>query len=389
MNPVFSVIIPVKNGSPYIQYCMESVLSSSWEGLEIIVSVDDSTDSSQDIVESFVDERVRVVYPPKGLSMSEHWDFAQAHASGDWQMFLGQDDLLMINFDNKLKKLIQLAEDLGQECVVARRAYVNWPEVNSRKTPAIQIWGTETVRVEKSHDFILAALRTSISYHAGPQAYTSSFASSRSLSAIRSRNSGRLIAGHPQDAFLAAELLSNQESFIRFGGSFSLVGTSRVSAGLAISSGSLKQPSSNQNLAKEYLTSVNSSQLRGGTSLNFLHGSSPRYFLSALEEVNPHFVQTIWPTLANRLLFDARVLESNPLKKVRLDELNAMLRSPLSDRRLIWLYRWFPVQRKILTVAKRLLLFALKPMISKKLSFTSLKGPASEGEILTQLARFG
>lgn len=58
-----SVIIPVYNTAPYLSRCLDSVIQSTYQNLEIICVNDGSTDESLNILEQYrtLDERVVVI----------------------------------------------------------------------------------------------------------------------------------------------------------------------------------------------------------------------------------------------------------------------------------------------------------------------------------------
>ena len=86
-----SVIIPVFNGERYISECLESVLASTLEGVEVIVVDDESTDQSARIAESY--EGVIVVrqkHACAGAARNE----GLRRATGDYVYFLDADDYI-------------------------------------------------------------------------------------------------------------------------------------------------------------------------------------------------------------------------------------------------------------------------------------------------------
>lgn len=285
ISPNLSVIIPARNGLPFLGFCLDSALSDEDENVEIVLSVDSADGETQAFLETIKDQRVRKLSHDNNFSMSEHWEFAQSHASGKWQMFLGQDDLLLPKYSERVFSLLEEAEARNIGAVVARRAYVSWPPLGSPALMGAQYWKTDEAKAVSSVAFLRGALRSSISYHAGPQMYTSSVFRSDLIDEIKSKQNGHLIAGHPQDAYLAASALANTKEFLFSGQPFSLVGTSSKSAGLAISSLKKDGKQSNPELAKSYLESVNASKL-GDTEIakNFHHGVTSKYFADAVRD---------------------------------------------------------------------------------------------------------
>lgn len=299
---------------PYLRYAIQSVLASEFRDLELLVSLDDTHDGSNELLNQVEDSRLRVVVPPRPLSMSEHWDFAQNQALGKWQMFLGQDDLLMNGYCEAFETLTRQAEANSLGIVVGRRAYVCWPPLRERGLKALQYWKTDEIAVRNSEGFATRALLTDISYHAGPQMYTTTLVSNEVIASIRAANEGRLVLGHPQDAYLAAALLKESPSFLFSGRPFSWVGTSSLSAGLAISK--ISNGSEVSQVATEYLASVQGSDsLIYKSRADFRHGINSRYFIDALEEVWPELMQSKkFARNSFNLIFDAgifaRILES-------------------------------------------------------------------------------
>lgn len=287
----YSIIIPAKNGMPYLEYAVRSALATDHPEVEVLVSLDSTGDDSKAFLDSITDERLRVFYPNPGLSMSEHWDFAQSHAVGEWQMFLGQDDLMMTGYINAFQKLTEEAARRNLGVIVARRAYVCWPPLREPGLKALQYWRTEELSIKDSKRFAAEALLTDISYHAGPQMYTTTLVSRSTIDVIRKSNHGRLVMGHPQDAYLAVALLKTNKSFLFSGQPFSWVGTSSRSAGLAITK--LGTDSELAQLGNDYEASVrNSKTISYQSKIDFRHGINARYFLDALENVWPKVLET-------------------------------------------------------------------------------------------------
>jgi glycosyltransferase involved in cell wall biosynthesis len=284
--PRLSIIIPARVGMPYLDFCVQSSLSDGNPLIEVVLVVDSPDSETRQFVDLLEDSRLKKVLHHNNFSMSEHWEFAQSHASGKWQIFLGQDDLLLPDYSQKVFELLDMADSQKTRAIVARRAYVSWPPLGSPSLMGAQYWKTDEIKSISSIAFLRGALRSSISYHAGPQMYTSSVFRSDLIDEIKSKQDGHLIAGHPQDAYLAASALANTKEFLFSGQPFSLVGTSSKSAGLAISSLKKDGKQSNPELAKSYLESVSSSKL-GAREIaeNFYHGVTSKYFADAVKDL--------------------------------------------------------------------------------------------------------
>jgi glycosyltransferase involved in cell wall biosynthesis len=91
-----SVVIPVRDGEPYLADCLDSVLAQSYPNLEVVISESGSTDATAEILASYRDERLSVLAsPPQALSVHENWSRAMTSAHGEFVKLVCQDDLLL------------------------------------------------------------------------------------------------------------------------------------------------------------------------------------------------------------------------------------------------------------------------------------------------------
>ena len=91
-----SVIVPVYNVRPYLEECLESVVSQTYHNLEILVIDDGSTDGSGEICDRFAenDSRIRVVHQKnKGLGAARNVGLDLA--TGSVVSFLDSDDAFL------------------------------------------------------------------------------------------------------------------------------------------------------------------------------------------------------------------------------------------------------------------------------------------------------
>ncbi len=92
MNPLVSVVIPVYNGEKYIERTLLSVLSQTYDRLEVIVIDDASTDSTPDILSRF---RGDVLYHRNERRRERCFsrNLGASLARGEFIFFLDADDL--------------------------------------------------------------------------------------------------------------------------------------------------------------------------------------------------------------------------------------------------------------------------------------------------------
>ncbi len=102
MNPplLISLVLPVYNAAHTLTECLESILSQGYDGYEIILVNDGSTDGSQELIEQYAGrypEKVKYVNQPnKGLGFARNTGIAMAQ--GTYLGFVDSDDFLAPNY---------------------------------------------------------------------------------------------------------------------------------------------------------------------------------------------------------------------------------------------------------------------------------------------------
>lgn len=118
-TPSVSVVMNVHNGQAYLREALTSVLTQSFDDLEIVVWNDRSTDGSEGIVASFEDPRVRYFLAPEKTSLGRARELAIGRTRGEWIAFLDQDDLWL---PDKLESQLRRAEVRSESALVYGRA---------------------------------------------------------------------------------------------------------------------------------------------------------------------------------------------------------------------------------------------------------------------------
>lgn len=92
---LLSVIIPVYNVEPYLEKCLNSVISQTYRNLDIIIVNDGSTDRSGEISEYYqsIDKRVRVFHKKNGGASSAR-NLGLQYARGEFIGFVDGDDFI-------------------------------------------------------------------------------------------------------------------------------------------------------------------------------------------------------------------------------------------------------------------------------------------------------
>ena len=90
-----SVIVPIYNAIPFLSECIDSILSQTYQNLELILIDDGSTDSSSDVCRAFSiqDPRIKYIYQQNAGASSAR-NLGLNLASGEWIAFVDADDIL-------------------------------------------------------------------------------------------------------------------------------------------------------------------------------------------------------------------------------------------------------------------------------------------------------
>lgn len=104
---MFSVVIPLYNKELSISNTIQSVLNQSYQGFEIVIVNDGSTDNSVKMVEEINDERIRLIHQEnKGVSAARNKGIDEA--SFEWVAFLDGDDLWKENHLAEIVKMMKI-----------------------------------------------------------------------------------------------------------------------------------------------------------------------------------------------------------------------------------------------------------------------------------------
>lgn len=94
-KPLFTVIIATYNRAHLLPRAINSVLSQAYQNFEIIIINDGSKDDTEEIVKSFKDKRIIYDKNEENMGLSITWNKGLALASGDYIVFLDDDDELL------------------------------------------------------------------------------------------------------------------------------------------------------------------------------------------------------------------------------------------------------------------------------------------------------
>lgn len=96
-NQKVSIILPTYNGSKFIKESVESCLGQSYRNIELVIVDDCSTDETEEILDSFTDERIRRIKHKKNMGLPSALNSGFSICTGDYLTWTSDDNLYMEN----------------------------------------------------------------------------------------------------------------------------------------------------------------------------------------------------------------------------------------------------------------------------------------------------
>ena len=142
-HPLISVIIPLYNAAEYIGECLESLLAQTFQAFELIIVDDCSTDSSCEIVESYIPKfggRLKLYHMEENTgSGARPRNKGLYLSSGEYIYNMDNDDTLT---RTALAELYTLAKEYDADVVYCEKFYEVNPDGTNRKIQCLQKGGT-------------------------------------------------------------------------------------------------------------------------------------------------------------------------------------------------------------------------------------------------------
>ncbi|MFI3201327.1 MAG: glycosyltransferase family 2 protein [Eubacteriales bacterium] len=115
-QPLVSIITPCYNGGRFVNRLLESVISQTYNNIELLLIDDGSTDNTKDVVFSYVAKfkelGMNLIYLyQENQGQAEAINKGLANMSGDYLTWIDSDDFLMVE---SVEKRVKLLEDNGK-----------------------------------------------------------------------------------------------------------------------------------------------------------------------------------------------------------------------------------------------------------------------------------
>ena len=101
-----SIIMSAYNSGAYIDKAIRSVLSQSYKDFELIIVNDKSTDNTLEVINSFNDDRIKLINNKINLGAGWSRDIGLKNSTGDYICFVDSDDFIESDFLEALYKAI-------------------------------------------------------------------------------------------------------------------------------------------------------------------------------------------------------------------------------------------------------------------------------------------
>lgn len=142
-NPKVTVLMPVYDGARYLKQAINSILAQTYTNFELLIIDDASTDDSNRIIQSFKDERIRLVTHKTNHNLTKTLNEGLNLAVGKYIARMDQDD---VSLPTRLAKQVTFLDNNSEVGIVGtdvqiidqlskRGAIINFP-----KTPILIQW---------------------------------------------------------------------------------------------------------------------------------------------------------------------------------------------------------------------------------------------------------
>lgn len=108
IKPLVSIIVPVYNAEHFIADCLNSIITQTYEAIEVLVSDDCSSDNTRSELKKFAnDDRIKIFLQSKNLGITKNCNFLLTQARGKYVCFFAGDDVMM---SSKVSKQVRYME---------------------------------------------------------------------------------------------------------------------------------------------------------------------------------------------------------------------------------------------------------------------------------------
>ncbi|WDQ17417.1 glycosyltransferase family 2 protein [Rhodopirellula sp. P2] len=104
---IISLIIPTRERVEYLKESIQTALRVKDDQFEIIVSDNASNDTTQEVIASIQDSRLKYVNTGERVSMRQNFEFSLQQCSGDYVIYIGDDDCFLADQFPFLRRILE------------------------------------------------------------------------------------------------------------------------------------------------------------------------------------------------------------------------------------------------------------------------------------------
>jgi glycosyltransferase involved in cell wall biosynthesis len=123
--PKLTVIVPTRERADTLKHTIKTLIVQDYQNLEILICDNFSKDDTLNIVNTFKDSRINYVNSGARLSMSDNWEFALNHATGDFVTFIGDDDAFV---PGAIARAMGVIYNENPDALVWQKIEYCWPD---------------------------------------------------------------------------------------------------------------------------------------------------------------------------------------------------------------------------------------------------------------------
>ena len=121
--PKLTVVVPTRERADTLHHTLKTLVQQDYEDFQILVSDNASVDDTRKVALSFNDKRIAYINTGKRVDMSQNWEFALTHATGEFITFIGDDDGFL---PGAITKAMTLLEQTHVPAMIWHKAEYCW-----------------------------------------------------------------------------------------------------------------------------------------------------------------------------------------------------------------------------------------------------------------------
>lgn len=230
--PLFTVIIPTKNRSEYLESTLRTCMLQEYPNFEVIVSDDCSNDNSVKIVQEImkIDHRIKLYAHDKHLGMRDNFEYALNKVRPGYVMALGGDDGLT---PGCIQRMFDIFEKTHSELLTWTPAAYSYPTYEGDDSIFYVKRKHAPMKIIKSEEF-LTQLTNTFNYQVPgcPMIYIQGVVSTKIIDRVKSRTPDHCFYYCPTpDGFSGIVLAGEVEDYVMSYEPLSIIGTTKKSQG--------------------------------------------------------------------------------------------------------------------------------------------------------------